>query len=109
MNNGQAPRLSGEVSSVSTIWGEVTILMDNKSMAYISKNFNKMRPSVITRLEVPKWRRLLRYLATGSTKVEFDLVSVGAGDLGNMTIENLAGVDGARLDWTASEYGVIVI
>ncbi|MDI1484971.1 MAG: hypothetical protein OHK93_000105 [Ramalina farinacea] len=109
MNDGQAPRLSGDVSSASAIWAEVTILLDDKSIAYISENFNRMRPSVITTLEVSKWRRLLRYLETGLRKVEFDLVSVGAGDLGNMTIENLAGVDGAGLDWTASEYGVIVI
>ena len=103
MNDGQAPRLSGDISSVSSIWAEVTILLDTESIAYISKTFKKVRPSVITTLEVSKWRRLLRYLATGSTKVEFDLISVGDGDLGNMTIENVAGVEGTSLDWTASQ------
>lgn len=86
------------------------IALDAESRAYIFRNFNRRRKYAATTLMAPEWRRLLRYLATDSTRVQFDLVSVGEGSLWDeLKITNVVGVDGDRPYWTASENGVIVI
>ena len=110
MNNKQAPRLSGEIRGLGFNWTTVLIRLDAESEAYIFRNFSKRLGHAATTLMAPDWRRLLRYLATDSKGVEFDLVGVGEGSSGDeLMIANVVGVDGDRPYWTASENGVIVI
>ena len=119
------PRLSGYVLELRFGSNEMIVRLDTFSEDYIEKRFDENRDTATAvDLAAPLWRRLLRYFSTGSRKVEFDLVDVGdrsdsrrvlfdlvdAGDRsgGGMTIDNVAGVDGIRPDWTASENEVSV-
>ena len=84
------------------------ILLDTGSRAYILETFNANRDRARTTFLGPTWRHFLRYFATGSTRVEFDMLHVG--DEGEeMKIANVAGVDGDEPYWTATEDKMLAI
>ena len=114
------PRLGGYVLELRFSSKEMIVRLDTFSEDWIGMRLDEKRDTATAvDIAAPLWRRLLRYFSTGSREVEFDLVDVGersdsrrvlfdlvdAGDRseGGMTIDNVAGVDGVRPDWTASE------
>lgn len=102
MNHGQAPKLTGDVLELKFNWTEIVIKLDAKSQAYIWDNFHVTRDTATTVVLAPLWQRLILFFSCGSTKVEFDLVHVGDRSH-EMTIANVAGVDGVIPDWTSCE------
>ena len=96
------PKLSGHITHLHidtfTLWVEV----DMKSKAYVKKRFAGDNGTGTIQLCPSEWAQMLRYLSTGQSAVDFDLVDVLHEKAAPLKMKNVVGRDAGRPYWTVS-------